>query len=39
MAIRLRRSEFMKDFFRSQRKEQQEHDRLLKSPTTRHNSR
>ncbi|HLF36844.1 MAG TPA: ATP-binding protein [Anaerolineales bacterium] len=39
MAIRLRRSEFMKDFFRSQRKEQQELDRLLKSPTTRHNSR
>jgi len=29
----------MKDFFRSQRKEQQELDRLLKSPTTRNNSR
>jgi hypothetical protein len=29
----------MKDFFRSQRKEQQELDRLLKPPTTRNNSR
>jgi len=39
MAIRLRRSAFMKDFFRSQNKEQLELDRLLKQPTTRKSSR